>query len=117
MIGVVICRCVEGDASSWEIDTWLMSCRVLGRKVEQAMLAEIVATARERGIRQLVGIYSPTAKNGMVKCHYPDLGFRPLTVDAGEECRFQLDVGDFAGESLPFEIKKAVRPEELQRPV
>ncbi len=59
----------------WEIDTWLMSCRVLGRKVEHMVLREILAHAREAGIRKLVGVYKPTDRNKLVIDHYAKLGF------------------------------------------
>ena len=74
MISVIICR-GGADARTWEIDTWLMSCRVLGRKVEQAVLAELIAVARQRGIRRLVGTYRPTERNRLVEDHYAKLGF------------------------------------------
>jgi FkbH-like protein len=73
MISVIICR--ERGDTAWEIDTWLMSCRVLGRGVEAAVLTELSHHARERGIRSLIGIYRPTNRNAMVREHYPKLGF------------------------------------------
>ena len=86
MIAVVICRphsqtrrsdgC-EG-ADTWDIDTWLMSCRVLGRKVEETVLREVQAHAARRGITRLIGYYVPTDRNALVKHHYAKLGFRPF---------------------------------------
>jgi FkbH-like protein len=76
MICVVICR--PSARAVWEIDTWLMSCRVLGRKVEQMVLREIVRESREAGIQALVGIYRPTEKNALVRDHYQKLGFTRL---------------------------------------
>jgi predicted enzyme involved in methoxymalonyl-ACP biosynthesis len=52
-----------------------MSCRVLGRKVEQMVLRELVMHARAAGIRALRGTYRPTAKNSMVSEHFSKLGF------------------------------------------
>jgi len=75
MISVVICRPV--DASSWAIDTWLMSCRVLGRNVERMVLRELVLQARRRGISKLVGQYIASGRNDLVSDHYAKLGFRP----------------------------------------
>jgi FkbH-like protein len=72
MISVVICR-QSGDA--WEIDSWLMSCRVLARRVEQGVLEELIDEARRRGVKKLVGVYRPTDRNSMVKDHYAGLGF------------------------------------------
>lgn len=73
IIGVLIGR-MAGDGDL-EIDSWLMSCRVLGRGVEQASLAVLAAEARRRGHRRLIGRYRPSPKNGMVRDHYPGLGF------------------------------------------
>ncbi|MGB5021116.1 HAD-IIIC family phosphatase [Sphingorhabdus sp.] len=74
MISTIICRLAGED---WLIDTWLMSCRVLGRKVEQAALQQLVRTGKARGIKRLVGIYRPTERNGIVADHYAKLGFTP----------------------------------------
>jgi len=76
MICVIICR--PGEPRAWAIDTWLMSCRVLGRKVEQMVLQEIIQWARHAGIHTLVGTYRPTAKNALVRDHYQNLGFAKL---------------------------------------
>jgi len=60
------------------IDTWLMSCRVLGRRMEETTLNLIVRQARALGCERLIGVYRPTAKNAMVRDHYPRLGFSPI---------------------------------------
>jgi FkbH-like protein len=57
------------------IDTWLMSCRVIGRTVEEFFFNALAAEARRRGISRLIGCYIPTAKNGLVKNLYDRLGF------------------------------------------
>ncbi|MCC6862404.1 MAG: HAD family hydrolase [Bryobacterales bacterium] len=66
---------------SLEIDTWLMSCRVLQRTVEQLALNEIVAAARARGCHTVTGLYIPTERNGMVRDHYGRLGFQASGAD------------------------------------
>ena len=71
IIGVMILKADE-KRPEVEIDTWLMSCRVLNRGVEEIMLAWATETA---GGRSLVGSYLPTAKNGLVRDLYPRLGF------------------------------------------
>jgi len=58
------------------IDTWIMSCRVLKRGVEKFVLNELVRQAESRGATAIVGEYLPTAKNGLVKDHYQQLGFQ-----------------------------------------
>lgn len=57
------------------IDTWLMSCRVLGRQVEQAVLDVLIKSATRAGYKSLIGEYLPTPRNGMVAEHYSRLGF------------------------------------------
>ena len=57
------------------IDTWLMSCRVLKRGMENFVLNTIVHFAKDKGYQFLQGEYIPTAKNEMVKLHYSNLEF------------------------------------------
>jgi len=76
IIGVVaVASDTENDA---RIDLWLMSCRVLGRRAEEAILADVAAHARALGARRLIGEYRPTAKNGLVCDLYPRLGFAQI---------------------------------------
>lgn len=65
------------------IDTWVMSCRVLGRGVEAAALHVLAQRAEALGARALIGEYRPTAKNGLVKEHYSKLGFLPISPPEG----------------------------------
>jgi len=87
MIAVVICRPLRDAArgygsgstgDTWDIDTWLMSCRVLGRKVEEMVLSEVLAHAARSGVTRLVGRYVPTDRNALVKDHYAKLGFTAI---------------------------------------
>src|SRR5258708_39351800 len=79
IIAVIIGR-LQPD---WDlfVDTWLMSCRVLGRQVEPTTLHLIAQQAAALGARRLVGEYIPTKKNGMVKDHYARLGFTAIDTD------------------------------------
>jgi FkbH-like protein len=77
-----------------EIDTWLMSCRVLKRQVEEVTLNELARLARERHCTRLVGRYRPTAKNGLVAEHYPTLGFSAISVSAAESV-YEMDLTDY----------------------
>jgi FkbH-like protein len=81
IIGIMIA--LEQTDGDWVVDTWLMSCRVLGRGVEQAMLDLLVEETAKKGARRLIGQYIPTVKNSMVKNHYADLGFEAM--DSVEE--------------------------------
>jgi predicted enzyme involved in methoxymalonyl-ACP biosynthesis len=60
------------------IDTWLMSCRVLGRRLDELMFA---AVTRHAGSRKIMGEFLPTAKNSQVADLYPRLGFVPISND------------------------------------
>ncbi len=83
------------NTADLEIDTWLMSCRVLGRQVEPTTLKLIAEQAKNLGARRLLGEYIPTKKNGMVKDHYPRLGFTVMeTTDQGGS-RALLDLAAF----------------------
>ena len=72
------------------LHTWLMSCRVLGRGVEQATLNLVLDEARRLGARRLIGIYRPSAKNEMVRQHYAGLGFSSLDTEADGTTRWAL---------------------------
>ncbi len=89
IIAIVIGRKLPDD--DVEIDTWLMSCRVLGRQVERTTLNLIAKQALALGGRRLVGRYIATAKNEMVRNHYPALGFTVQQSDAGANfCTLEL---------------------------
>jgi FkbH-like protein len=102
MISVVICR--PGEAGVWVIDTWLMSCRVLGRRVEHMVLREILEHARAAGVHRLSGIYRPTDRNKLVVDHYEKLGFTKVEEEASGLTRWELPVEGAAPESAPMKV-------------
>ena len=102
MISVVVCR--PGEAGVWEIDTWLMSCRVLGRKVEQMVLREILNHARTAGIQKLIGIYRPTDRNQLVAEHYAKLGFTKVAEEESGLTRWEMLVEGAEPESAPMKV-------------
>lgn len=69
------------------IDTLLLSCRVLGRKVEDVFLAFMAERVRNRGGRHMAGEYIPSKKNGQVANFYTDRGFETV-----REGHFNLDL-------------------------
>ncbi len=77
------------------VDTWLMSCRVLGRQVEPTTLNLIAQEALKLNARRVIGEYIPTKKNGMVKDHYARLGFTVMETEAGGGNRNLLDLAGF----------------------
>ncbi|MHB0936106.1 MAG: HAD-IIIC family phosphatase [Armatimonadota bacterium] len=85
LVGVALIRLEGGTA---EVDTLLMSCRVIGRGAESAFLAHLLAALAQRGIRRVRGYYYPTAKNEMVKDFWPRHGFAAV-----DEAAFELEPG------------------------
>lgn len=78
IVSVVIGK-INGD--TLDVILWLMSCRVLKRDMEYAMLDNLVVKAQEKGIKEIKGYYYPTAKNKMVKELYADFGFDKISED------------------------------------
>jgi FkbH-like protein len=100
IVAIVICL---PDGADWVIDTWLMSCRVLNRKLEETTLNCIMAAAKSAGVRSVIGLYLPTERNDMVREHYAKLGFERFG-DAEGGTRWRLDVGGYAAPCVPIEI-------------
>jgi FkbH-like protein len=107
IIGIVIGRRVADDATTVIIDTWLMSCRVLGRGVEAATLALVVSAAQTLGATRLIGEYLPTKKNGMVREHFPKLGFAALSEEPNGATRWVLEIKTAAQPKHFIEILEA----------
>lgn len=76
------------------IDNWLMSCRVLGRRIEDVMMAALVRYAHSRNYTQLIGTYLPTAKNGQVSRIYEKFGFERISEDAEGAATFCYRLGE-----------------------
>jgi len=108
LISVIVAR----PDPSWSggellIDTWLMSCRVLGRGVEVAALAALRSAAMQAGATALIGEYRPSGRNGMVEAHYEKLGFERVETDTpGDETfwRMSLQAGQVARHHLTLEL-------------
>ena len=103
MIAVIIARAAASH--TFEIDTWLMSCRVLKRRVEEACLAELAARVRARGGRKLVGRFIPTGRNELVREHYAKLGFAQTEETADGTTVWSLDLDTYRSDDLPFEVE------------
>ena len=78
--GVVGLALAQNQGSSCYIDSLLLSCRVIGRGVETALLAYIAEYARETGAKRLVGEFIPTKKNAPCANFYPDHGFTEVSL-------------------------------------
>lgn len=102
MISVVIFD--RGD-DVWHCDTWLMSCRVLGRRVEEAVLAHVAAAAKAAGASRLTGEYIPTPKNVLVEKHFEKLGFACTGERSGGGTLWELDLAAYTSPDLPMQIE------------
>jgi FkbH-like protein len=72
IIGVLILESRDGDLC---VDTFLLSCRVIGRNIEAAMLAFVAEFARARGGKRIIGKFFPTEKNRPAADMYEKMGF------------------------------------------
>ena len=104
IIAIVIGRLQ--DEKDVLIDTWLMSCRVLGRQVEPTTLNLVAALAQEMGGRRLIGEYIPTAKNAMVRDHYAKLGFGAINGAGTNTARYALDLAGFTPRETFVEVRE-----------
>jgi FkbH-like protein len=103
-IAIVIGRIEEGSCL---LDTWLMSCRVFGRRVEHATLNIVAELARGQGAHRLIGEYIPSDRNVIVADHYDRLGFRRVA-DSGEATtRSVLNLSGFKPLNSPMAARQA----------
>ncbi len=98
-----------GEGGTMVMDTWLMSCRVLGRQVEEATLNLLVAEAAKMGAKRIEGAYLPSKKNGMVREHYGRLGFAKVEETAAGEAadgssRWRMEVQEFTPREVFMKI-------------
>ena len=82
LVSVMVLRAAGPDIGELEIDTWVMSCRVFGRQLEDEAMNIAVEHARSRGVKALRARYVPTERNGVVSGLFRNLGFEPA--DDGE---------------------------------
>ena len=108
MISAVICR---QTGQRLEVDTWIMSCRVLGRRVEEAILQYVVAQARLKGITEIIGRYLPTARNGLVRDHFSKLGFSRIDEQPSGETAWRLAVEGYGDKQLPLKVELRRQPD------
>lgn len=94
VVSVVFGHQEAEEISRFHIDLWLMSCRVLKRGVEFAMMDELVKRCQEKGIREIRGYYYPTAKNKMVKDFYAELEFEKISEDESGNSVWKLDLSN-----------------------
>ncbi len=108
VVSVVIGR-KDAAAGALHLDLWLMSCRVLKRDMEYAMMDSVVEACQACGIGTIYGYYYPTAKNGMVKEFYASLGFVKIREDEEGSSCWKFEIGeDYEKKNAVIEVEAVV---------
>jgi len=114
IVGVLITR-IENDVC--EIDTFLLSCRVIGRTVETAMLGFLASVCKKQGASRLQGWFLPTKKNAPVKDLYSTHGFTAVRSEGDATLwSVTLSKSDIrCPEWIDLQVINAVHPAEAAR--
>ena len=94
VVGMIIIRKEDEKAT---IDTLLLSCRILGRRIEEAFFIEILDFLQENNFKKVVGEYIPSQKNQMTKNFYANFNFSEV-----EENKFELDLTTYNSKKINF---------------
>jgi FkbH-like protein len=105
LISIVLGR---KEGATLHLDLWLMSCRVLKRDMEFAMLDAIVQHAQAAGIETLLGYYLPTKKNGMVADHYEKLGFTRPSASTADASVFALSLPGYTPKNHHIKVMELI---------
>jgi FkbH-like protein len=103
LTGVVIVRYVSPETAA--VDTFLLSCRVLGRGVEASFWGQVMAAARARRCRSFITEYLPTAKNAQVRDFWDRLGLELVTEDPSGVRRYTADLATVQITPRPEHVK------------
>ena len=91
VVAAIIVDC--GDAVP-VVEDFVMSCRVMGRNIEDALLEDVELDLRRRGYSSLRGIYIPTVKNAPVAGLYDRLGYKKIGISAEGTVEYELQLAD-----------------------
>ena len=104
--GVVSVIAGQAEDKKLHMRLWLMSCRVLKRGMEDAMLDTLVSDAKAKGIESIIGYYYPTPKNGMVKEFYKRMGFSLESKDDKGNTVWNLDLSSYEPRNPAIDIER-----------
>jgi FkbH-like protein len=93
LVGVLLAT--STDTTSVEVDTFLLSCRVMNRTVEHFMFNTLINVVRDSGFERASASYIPTLKNQPVAELYPSLGFTTTNAPGVEGERYTLDIAEY----------------------
>ncbi len=94
------------------IQLWLMSCRVLKRDMEFAMLDTLVQGCQERHIKTILGYYYKTVKNAMVKDLYKTFGFTKKQENENGDSVWELEVAGYQKKNHVITVNKVEKEKE-----
>jgi FkbH-like protein len=98
LVSAMILRPTPDHEDALEIENWVMSCRVFGRRLEFEAMNIAVEVTRQRGVRALIANYTPTQKNSIISSLFADLGFSEINQPACANTattRWLLNVSDY----------------------
>lgn len=101
--GLIAIIIVEKKENQFIIDTWIQSCRILERKVENLILDILIKEGIKCKIKKLIGLYKPTKKNLIVLNHYKKLGFK-IVSKSKEKSTWKLSLEDYKKSLIPIEL-------------
>ena len=102
--GIVSVLIGETIGKELHIRIWVMSCRVLKRDLEMAILDRLIEEARSAGIEKLIGYYFPTAKNDIVSELYKLLGFSKVSEDENYNTAWEYAVNGHVNKNRVIKI-------------
>ena len=92
---------IDNPGTTWRIDTFLMSCRVIGRQAEDALIDRICRDALDVGAKSLEAEYIKTQKNGLVMDFWDKMNFTKSTSDEKAAC-YCLDLDNYQSKSFEY---------------
>lgn len=97
-----------GDGATLDLSSWVMSCRVFGRQLEDQAMNILVEAASARGLQALRADFVPTAKNAVVRDLFARLGFTQVADLGDGASRWSLDLADYAPRPTRISRKELV---------
>ena len=103
--GIISLVILKFEKDVCEIDSWIMSCRVLERGLEKATMKLILNICNKKKIKKIIGKYIRTEKNDLVKDHYEKLRFKKIFSNQKNKADYQLILKDISNSAYNNEIK------------
>jgi FkbH-like protein len=102
LVSVMLLRPADGRPQALDVDSWVMSCRVFGRRLEHEAMNAAVDAARRAGASELFADFRPTARNGVIGRLFDDLGFSPSDSPDPAVQRWRLSISRYVRHQTPM---------------